>query len=289
MMLLILIGIAIGFFVIERCWPAAALPRVRAWWPRVVLVNLVQVGVLMVAGATWDRWLQGVSVISLREAWGQSPGGLLAQGSFAYFVSTLIYYGWHRVRHESRWFWRLCHQLHHSPARIELVTSFYKHPVEITLNSLLSAAIVYTLLGCSPEAAAIYTFWCAVAEYFYHWNIRTPHWVGRFVQRPESHRAHHEYGRHTRNYADLPLWDALFGTYHNPRERPARCGFDAWREDRFDDMLALRDVHAPGAEALSPLHLLPTCIGCAKRWACAEARGLLTSRPAKAETPPAAR
>lgn len=127
----------------------------------------------------------------------------------------------------------------------------------------------------APLAGAVYTFLTAVAEYFYHWNIRTPHWVGRLVQRPESHRVHHQYRHHTQNYADLPLWDALFGTYENPRHSPARCGYDDWREDRFDDMLAFRDVHAPGAETLSPLHLLPSCIGCKKRWACAEARGVL--------------
>ena len=132
-----------------------------------------------------------------------------------------------------------------------------------------------SLLGCSPLAGAIYTFLTAVAEYFYHWNIRTPHWVGRIIQRPESHRVHHQHRHHTQNYADLPLWDALFGTYKNPRQNPARCGYDDWREDRFEDMLAFRDVHAPNAQTLSPLHLLPSCIGCAKRWACAESRGIL--------------
>jgi sterol desaturase/sphingolipid hydroxylase (fatty acid hydroxylase superfamily) len=90
------------------------------------------------------------------------------------------------------------------------------------------------------------------------------------VQRPESHRVHHQYGRHTANFADLPLWDMLFGTFKNPRGTHTRCGFDDWREDRFEDMLAFRDVHAPGAEQTKPLQLLPTCIGCSKRWACAK-------------------
>jgi sterol desaturase/sphingolipid hydroxylase (fatty acid hydroxylase superfamily) len=285
MLLVVLIAIAGGFFVVERLWPANALPRVRAWWPRVIFVNVIQVGIILLAGLTWDRWLQDVSIFSLREAFGESRGGLLAQGLIAYFVSTFVYYWWHRWRHESKFFWRLCHQLHHSPARIELVTSFYKHPVEITLNSLLSAGILYTLLGCSPVAGAVYTFLTAVAEYFYHWNIRTPHWLGRLVQRPESHRVHHQFNHHTHNYADLPLWDALFGTYRNPLTSPSRCGYEDWREDRFDDILAFRDVHTSGADKLAPLHLLPTCIGCAKRWACAESRGVLDSAPANEANP----
>ncbi len=268
-MLWILIAIAAGMLAVERLWPNAELPQVRAWWWRVALVNAIQLGILLVAGVSWDRWLQGASLVSLRRAFGEGTGGVLAQGAVAYFVSTFVYYWWHRLRHESRLFWRLCHQLHHSPRRIEIVTSFYKHPVEITLNSLLSATIVYALLGCSPAAGAFYTFLTAVAEYFYHWNVRTPVWLGYLVQRPESHRIHHRYRHHTQNFADLPLWDWLFGTFDNPRRPIPRCGYDDWREDRFEDILAFRDVHAPGAAERRPLQFLPTCIGCSKRWACA--------------------
>ena len=52
-----------------------------------------------------------------------------------------------------------------------------------------------------------------IAELFYHWNVRTPHWLGYFVQRPESHCVHHQRGRHRNNYSDLPLWDIAFGTF----------------------------------------------------------------------------
>lgn len=177
----------------------------------------------------------------------------------AYLVSTLIYYVWHRVRHESKWFWRLCHQLHHSPQRLETLASFYKHPVEIFFNSILSALIVYSLLGISIEAASIYTACTAIAEYFYHWNVRTPKWIGWIIQRPESHRVHHQYQHHSQNYADLPIWDWLFGTLHNPDHSSQRCGFEPESEQRFTEMLAFRDVHTS---------LPPTCFGCRKRWAC---------------------
>lgn len=266
MMLLLLIGVAAALFTVERFWPARELPRVENWWARVAFVNVIQVGIIILSGYTWDRWLQAVSIFQLRDHFGG-----LAQGFIAYFISTFVYYWWHRWRHESAWFWRLCHQLHHSPARIELLTSFYKHPVEITINSLLSAGIVYLLLGCTVQAGAVYTVLTALAEYFYHLNLRTPRWVGFLLQRPESHRIHHQFRHHTQNFADLPLWDWLFGTFHNPRPEavPSRCGYDDWREDRFDDILAFRDVNAKGAEERVPLLFLPTCIGCSKRWACA--------------------
>lgn len=264
MLFALLIVIAAALIVVERIWPAHELPRVRNWWARVVFVNAIQLGIIVLAGFTWDRWLQAFSLFRLRDSFGP-----VAQGGIAYFVSTFVYYWWHRWRHESKFFWRLCHQLHHSPRRIELVTSFFKHPVEITLNSLLSSGLAYLLLGCTVEAGAIYTFLAALGEYFYHLNVRTPPWVGFLIQRPESHRVHHQFRHHTQNFGDLPLWDALFGTLHNPRNGPTHCGYDDWREDRFDDILAFRDVHAADAGQREPLRFLPTCIGCSKRWACA--------------------
>jgi sterol desaturase/sphingolipid hydroxylase (fatty acid hydroxylase superfamily) len=91
-----------------------------------------------------------------------------------------------------------------------------EHPVEITLNSILSAAITYTLLGISIHAAVLYTAITAVAEFFYRWNVHTPRRLGPIFQRPESHRIHHKRSYHTNNYADLPVFDIMFGTFENP-------------------------------------------------------------------------
>ena len=265
MTLLLLIGA--GMILVERLWPANELPRVHAWWPRVIIVNAVQLGIVVIAGLTWDRWFQGFSIFRLSSRFSDLTAALLT-----YLAVTFIYYWWHRVRHESKLFWLLCHQLHHSPGRIEIVTSFFKHPVEITVNSVISSLIAYPLMGCSMEAAAITTVFTGIAEFLYHWNIRTPHWVGRVFQRPESHRVHHMHRHHTQNFSDLPVWDMLFGTYRNPVNPIPRCGFDPEKEDRFEDILAFRDMHDQHAVAKAPLHFLPTCIGCSKRWACRESQ-----------------
>ncbi len=261
--IVILLAVAVAMIIVERFWPANELPKVRNWWARVVLVNLTQIVIVVIAGLTWDRWFQGASLLALRDHFGTGASALLN-----YLMVTFIYYWWHRFRHESQFFWLLCHQLHHSPKRIEIVTSFYKHPVEITINSLLSSAIAYPLMGCSIEAAGLTTLITGVAEFVYHWNIRTPFGVGYVFQRPESHRIHHKYRHHTQNFADLPIWDMLFGTFSNPAKPVPRCGFDPEQEDRFEDMLAFRDIHKKDVLAQAPLHFLPTCIGCSKRWAC---------------------
>lgn len=83
---------------------------------------------------------------------------------------------------------------------------------------------------------------------FQHANIRTPHWLGHLIQRPESHAVHHGRGIHRWNYSDLPLWDMVFGTYRNPVQNPATQQ-DAVPEEagfrpsaRIGAMLALRNV-----------------------------------------------
>ena len=55
--------------------------------------------------------------------------------------------------------------------------------------------------------------------------MRTPRWLGYLIQRPESHCRHHEFGVHASNYSDLPLWDILFGSFHNPASWEGRAGF----------------------------------------------------------------
>jgi sterol desaturase/sphingolipid hydroxylase (fatty acid hydroxylase superfamily) len=225
-------------FILERVVPGWKLPRVRTWPLRVLVVNGVQLGVVMLAGVTWERWLSSASLFHLSSAVSPVAGGIIA-----YFIATFIFYWWHRWRHESDLLWRAFHQIHHSPQRIEVITSFYKHPGEMIVNSIIGSLLVYTLLGLDLKAGAVYTLCTAVGEFFYHTSVRTPRWIGYFFQRPEMHRIHHQHNRHRNNYGDIVWWDMLFGTYENPKEFRATCGFDDDKEQRLAAMLAYRDVH----------------------------------------------
>lgn len=224
--------------VLERVNAGWRLPVVRGWWWRVLAINAVQLGVVLVAGVTWERWLAGSSLFRLGDALGPTGGGIAA-----YVVATFVFYWWHRARHEVGWLWIGFHQIHHSPQRLEVITSFYKHPVEMIVNSIVGSVLVYALLGLDLQSGAVYTLCTALGEFFYHTNVRTPQWVGWFFQRPEMHRIHHEHGRHRHNYGDIVWWDWLFGTYENPPTWDGRCGFDDEREQRLGEMLAWRDVH----------------------------------------------
>lgn len=225
-------------FALERAAPGWKLPVVRTWPLRVLLINLAQLGIVLLAGVTWEVWLSSWSVFHLSDHVSPLPGGMIA-----YFIATFIFYWWHRWRHEVHVLWLGFHQIHHSPQRIEVITSFYKHPGEMIVNSLLGSALVYTTLGLTLQAGAVYTTCTALGEFFYHTNVRTPHWIGYIFQRPEMHRIHHQHNRHRNNYGDIVWWDMLFGTYENPEEFKATCGFDDSKEQRLGEMLRYRDVH----------------------------------------------
>lgn len=238
MMIIYLLGVFAFCFVLERIVPGWPLPQVRTWPVRVVAVNLVQIAIVLLAGVTWEKWLSSASLFKLENHVSPTVGGLIA-----YFIATFIFYWWHRWRHESDVLWKLFHQIHHSPQRLEVITSFYKHPAEMVVNSVLGSLLVYTTLGLSVEGGAVYTACTAVGEFFYHTNIRTPRWIGFFFQRPEMHRIHHQHERHKNNYGDITWWDMLFGTYENPKAWVHTCGFDDAKEQQLGAMLAWKDVH----------------------------------------------
>jgi sterol desaturase/sphingolipid hydroxylase (fatty acid hydroxylase superfamily) len=79
---------------------------------------------------------------------------------------------------------------------------------------------------------------------FQHANGDTPHGLGYLIQRPQSHAIHHQRGVHAFNYADLPLWDMVFGTFRNPPRSALTPlqGFHDGASARIAEMLLFRDV-----------------------------------------------
>lgn len=226
------------FLIRERIAPGRTLPHSTGWYARAVLLNGVQLAIVLIGGVTWTVWLQGPSLF--HAALIPSP---LLQGLACWLVGTFFFYWWHRARHRSAFLWQALHQIHHSAGRIETVTAFYKHPLEIAINSVLSTAIVFPLLGASVEAAPWYSFFAAAGEFYYHANIRTPHWTGYFLQRPEHHSIHHQMDVHDFNYGDITWWDRMFGTFSDTDQFTPDCGFSGGRERQLLRMLAFQDVN----------------------------------------------
>jgi len=231
------IAATILFLALERIFPGRQLPRAKGWYVRAILVNLAQLLITLATARVWIEVFGDSSVLKLSE-W-HSP---LAEGFAGWFVGTFFFYWWHRLRHAKGW-WLVFHQIHHSPSRIEIVTSFYKHPIEIFSDAVLSALVLYPLLGCSLMGAFWYNFFAGVGEYFYHANLRTPGWLRYWIQTPELHSIHHEFDVHTYNFGDIPLWDRMFGTYKDATRFAERCGFPAGAEQKLIPMLAFKDVY----------------------------------------------
>jgi len=227
---------AVVMVAIEHWFPRRSWPERPLWWLRSSLAIGVQGGVAFIGAVTWDVALPGIAL------WHADHLGVVGGGLVGYIVITFVYYWWHRARHSSDFLWRVFHQTHHSPARLELATTFYKHPIEIVVNGLLSSLILALLVGATPAQSVLAIILTGLAELFYHWNVRTPYWVGFVIQRPESHCLHHARDRHDSNYADLPLWDMLFGTFDNPRIDRAVCGFEEADERRWIDLLLARPL-----------------------------------------------
>lgn len=235
---LVVLVAAAAMMVVEALRPGRSFPKVANWWARALLFNGVQGLSVFTLGVAADQWMRAHRLMDL------SFMGAVGGALFGYLVHSFVYYWWHRWRHEVGFLWRFLHQLHHSPQRIEIVTSFYKHPLEIAVNGVLSSAVLYGVLGLSPQAATGAFLLSGLAELVYHWNVKTPHWLGYLIQRPESHCVHHQEGLHSYNFGDLPVFDWIFGTLRNPREWAHTCGFGAQNEQRWVELLAGVDVNA---------------------------------------------
>jgi len=229
------------FFMLERVFPGRALPRSEGWYPRAILLNLAQLVITLATARLWIGFFGDLSFFKLSRL--HAP---LLEGFVGWFVGTFAFYWWHRLRHAKGW-WLAFHQIHHSPSRIELLTSFYKHPIEILCDAVLSALVLYPLLGSSLLGAFWYNFFAGTGEYFYHANIRTPPWLRYLIQTPELHSIHHQFDVHRFNYGDIPLWDRLFGTYRDTIDFVERCGFPRGAESTLAAMLAFKDVYLEDA------------------------------------------
>jgi len=54
---LIIIGATISFFIAERILPGRELPEVPGWYARSAFLNCCQVGIVLLAGVAWNRWM----------------------------------------------------------------------------------------------------------------------------------------------------------------------------------------------------------------------------------------
>lgn len=234
----IMLALGGGMIMLEHLFPAHPLEPKLEWYARAALINVVQLFVFLGVDAVWSRWPERIAVFELSARISPLSGALLA-----YFIFTFAIYWWHRLRHGSQLVWRVFHQFHHSPQRIQTLTAYYIHPLDMMVGLSISNTILFPLLGLDARAAGWYTLITGFAGFFIHANIRVPRQVGYVFQTPEMHRLHHMSHHHAHNYSDIVCWDMLFGTYLNPTQPIEHCGFDEAAESKAIPMLLGKDVH----------------------------------------------
>ena len=225
--------------IAERIRPARQFPFYRHWiW--------IGFGVMVFFVALANTWSLVVPKEWLR-AHQLFDGELLgvAGGITVWYVfNTFMTYWYHRFQHRFSVGWRMLHQVHHGVPRVDIPSALVAHPFDVIVSTTLSILVTAFLLGLDPRAVAIVSVLQFFITLFPHWNVRTPTWVGYFIQRPEEHILHHQRDVHAGNYADWPLWDKVFGTYRAPVEEWVQVGF---QRGGFADqlkMLVFVDVNA---------------------------------------------
>jgi sterol desaturase/sphingolipid hydroxylase (fatty acid hydroxylase superfamily) len=232
---------------IESLWPARSFPRRQGWWS-VGLLFLLLLG----TASTVVPLLLPVNWLAAHRLVNGGALGVVGGALVGYFVLSFVNYMWHRNAHRVPLFWRLFHQIHHSPQRVDMPGSVLFHPFEMVAFAAISVVTTTIVLGLDPVAAAVTGYIAAFYGLFQHMNVRTPRWLGYIIQRPESHCVHHQRDIHGFNYSDLPLWDILAGTFRNPASWDGLAGFDDAAAARVGAMLAFEDVNAAsyGAKSL---------------------------------------
>jgi len=229
-----------AFIVLDLVYQHRKYETTRFWRP---LALAVTVGIFFFTGwvaAGLGTLFEGVSLID------SSGLGAIGGAVVGVLVYEFFHYWYHRTAHQWNWLWRAGHQMHHSAESLDAFGAFYLHPFDAAMFTAISSLVFFPVLGLTVEAGVLGSLFLTFNAMFQHANIRTPKWLGYFIQRPEMHAVHHGRGLHRLNYADLPLWDMIFGTFVNPETAGGlKAGFYTGASSRIPEMLIGRDVSQP--------------------------------------------
>ena len=170
---------------------------------------------------TATTWATLTSGRRLFERHGRDLGEGWGATAFAVLAWDAVYYWNHRLSHESRWLWAV-HVVHHSSERYNLSTALRQPVAEgVTLTVpyglLALAGVRPATIETARALNLIYQFWIHTEAV----NRIGP--LERVLNTPSHHRVHHGSNRQylDRNHGSiLIVWDKLFGTFEEERERP---------------------------------------------------------------------
>jgi len=138
------------------------------------------------------------------------------------FVDDFAYYWFHRISHESRFFWA-SHVVHHSSQKYNLSTALRQ-----TWTGGFLAFVFWLplpLLGFHPAMILAQMSISLIYQYWIHTEFirKMPNWFEAIFNTPSHHRVHHATNPQylDRNHAGIFIfWDKWFGSFEPEVEKP---------------------------------------------------------------------
>ncbi len=138
------------------------------------------------------------------------------------FAEDFLYYWFHRISHENRFFWA-SHVIHHSSKKYNLSTALRQ-----TWSGSFISFIFWlplALLGFHPVMILAQMSISLIYQYWIHTELidKLSKWFEAVFNTPSHHRVHHATNPQylDRNHAGIfIIWDKLFGTFEPEIEKP---------------------------------------------------------------------
>ncbi len=176
-----------------------------------VLVGFINKGIVL--WAFWMAWQYRFFEL------GSGPAAWI----FLFVAEDFSYYWFHRISHESRYFWA-SHVVHHSSQKYNLATALRQ-----TWTGELSGSFLFwlwlPLLGFHPLMVLTQRAISLLYQFWIHTEAigKLPRPIEFLFNTPSHHRVHHgsDVKYLDRNHGGiLIIWDRLFGTFQEEEERP---------------------------------------------------------------------
>lgn len=240
-LLVALLGLGLGFSLLERRWPGVpGQPRWRegtrtdlAYWfftplATRAITRLALIAALVLAALAAGVPLDRAHVTAMAAGSGRlvQRQPRVAQVLEVLLLGDLLAYWTHRLFHR-RALWPF-HAVHHSSRQVDWLSSVRLHPVNDVVARLVQA-LPLLLLGFPPGVLAGYVPFLTLYALLLHANVSWDFGPLRLaLASPAFHRWHHttEAEGLDKNFAGLfPFLDLAFGTLYLPRgRRPERFG-----------------------------------------------------------------
>ena len=167
---------------------------------------------------------------------------MLAQVVLGVYAAEFGLYWAHRLCHEWPRLWPF-HAVHHSVIRLWIINTGRFHFID-SLIKVITSILILAALGAPMEVLIWLSATTAFIGMLTHCNVEMRFgplsWI---FNTPGLHRWHHsrDLSEGNMNYGEnVVLWDQLFGTYINPKDRrpPVDIGIKEQMPARFVDQLA---------------------------------------------------